>query len=268
MPESNGTFQKKKKNKGSMIQSSSLISGVPNGSNINDREEMASIQHDDAVSTDDGWSDSPENQLRSTTTTMNQQQEQLDAQQQQQQQNQLSHKETKNVRRLKLGMITVLGVSAIVAGVLSFWYLRRQEKIKFQTMFRDDASKVGQSLYGSVMDAFGTMDVLSTMMVTHANSANETWPLTTLPHYGNVVSKILSMSVAFNVWTVVLVDGTEQRLRWEEYSWNQRSFVNETLRIMNTDPAYSGKIPWNIPTYRSLHDADNNPLPYNETYVS
>jgi hypothetical protein len=182
----------------------------------------------------------------------------------QQQQQQLSQKETQSVRRLKLGMITILTVSAIVTGVLSFWYLRRTEHLKFQSMFHDDASKLGQSMYGGVIHVFGSLDLLSTMMVTHAHSANETWPLTTLPHYGIIASKILSLSAAFNIWTTMLVNGTEQRLQWEEYAWDHRSFVNETLHIMETDPAYSGEIPWNISMKQSLHD-DYNEIPYNES---
>jgi hypothetical protein len=76
----------------------------------------------------------------------------------------------------------------------------------------------------------------------------------------------LSLSATFTVWTTMLVNGTEQRMQWEEYAWDHRSFVNETLNIMETDPAYSGDIPWNISMKQSLHDG-YNVLPYNESYV-
>jgi hypothetical protein len=213
-------------------------------------------QYED-YSTDDGLSldDSKEVQLQ--LSTKHQTKDQIE-------QLQFSQKETKSVRQLRIWMIVILCSSAITAGVLSYWYLRRTEYAKFQSMFHDDASKLGQSLYGGVINAFATMDLLSTVMVTHARSANETWPLTTLPYYGNIVSKMLSMSVAINVWTVMLVDGNEQRSQWEEYAWNHRSFVNETLAIMESDPTYFGDIPWNVPMKPNLHD-DNNPLPYNES---
>jgi hypothetical protein len=41
----------------------------------------------------------------------------------------------------------------------------------------------------------------------------------------------------------MLVDGMEQRLQWEEYAWNHRSFVNETLLIQDTDQNFLEDIP-------------------------
>jgi hypothetical protein len=176
----------------------------------------------------------------------------------------LSEKETKSVGRLRIGMMLLLIISAIIAGSLSYWYLRRTEHNRFQSMFRDDASKLSQALNTNILNMFGSLDLLSTIMVTHSNAADETFPFTTIPHFANIASKLLSMSAALTLITQILVDGKKQRLKWENYAWKHRSIVNNTLEMMETDPNYYGNVPWNISTVKSLH-GDFEPVPYNES---
>jgi hypothetical protein len=52
-------------------------------------------------------------------------------------------------------MIAILCLSAITAGFLTFWYLRRTELAKFHTVFKDDASKVGQALHKNIINVLG-----------------------------------------------------------------------------------------------------------------
>jgi hypothetical protein len=180
-------------------------------------------------------------------------------------QQQLSQKETNSVRRLKTSMISILTLSAIAAGMLTYWYLHCTEYKKFQSMFEDDATKLGQSLYGNVINVLSSLDLISTLMVANARAANEEFPFTKIPSFGNIATKTLSTSIATNLWTVPLIDGLQERIRWEEYAWNHRSFINETLQTMTTDPNYYGDIPWNISMKQSLH-GDYHDIPYNESY--
>ena len=66
-------------------------------------------------------------------------------------------------------------------------------------------------------------------------------------------------------WTFLIVEA-DQRKAWEEYAWSNRYIVNETLRIMETDPNYYGPIPWDVPLKYSIH-SDYTDVPYNESYV-
>jgi hypothetical protein len=182
----------------------------------------------------------------------------------QQQHPQLSLKETKGVRRLRLGMIIILIISATAAGALSFWYLRRTEHNKFQTMFHDDAQKLNQGLRSNLLNIIASLDLLSTVTITHASGSGEKFPFTTVPHFANIASKTLSMSAAINVISHVFVDGQEQRMEWEDYAWKNQYIVNESLRIMETDPNFHGDVPWNISIIESLH-GDYDPVPYNES---
>jgi hypothetical protein len=133
---------------------------------------------------------------------------------------------------------------------------------KFVSTFEDDSLKLSQSLFAGVVNTFAALDLLSTVMVAHASAVNDSWPLTTLPHFGNIASKALSMSAAINVWSVMLVDGVEKRREWEDYAAEHLHIhVNETLHLMETDVNYGGEIPWDIPRQFTLHD-DENPVPY------
>jgi hypothetical protein len=182
------------------------------------------------------------------------------------QQPSLSQKETQNVSRLRRAVVIILVLSAATAGVLSFWYLHRAEKAKFQSSYKDYAHKVGQSMYSGVINTLATLDLLATIQVTHAASANESFPYTTLPNFANVVAKMLSRSAGINIWSVMLVNGTEARQQWETYvATKQEEHVTNTLKVMETDPNYYGAIPYEVPIVPEIHDGDLQPLPYNES---
>jgi hypothetical protein len=172
--------------------------------------------------------------------------------------------ETNDVRRGRIIVITLLLLSALSAGFF-FWSLRRSERNLFRATFNDDALKLSESLFSGVMNTFASLDLLSTVMVSHARTANDSWPFTTLPHFPIVAAKTLSMSAAVSVAATMLIDGAYQRKQWEKYAWKYgRSLVNETLHIMQTDFNYFGEIPWNVPLTYSVHD-DYNPIPYNQS---
>jgi hypothetical protein len=186
----------------------------------------------------------------------------------QQQQPALSHKETRNVVRLRRGVVIILVLSAVTAGILSFWYLHRVEQLKFESAYQDYAHKVAQSMYGGVMNTFATLDLLGTIMVTHASSANEVWPYQTLPNFANIVAKMLTGSAGITIWSMMLVNGTEERVQWEKYaSAKQADHINTTLQMMETDPNYYGTIPYDVPIVKEIHDGSLIPVPYNESYV-
>jgi hypothetical protein len=173
----------------------------------------------------------------------------------------IGSEETSSVRRGRIVVFNLLVLSAISAGFF-YWSLRRSEYKKFQITFDDDSTKLSNALFASVMNTLASMDLLSTVIVAHAKASNETWPFVTLPHFGNIASKTLSMSSAISFCTVVLVNGTLQRHRWEEYAWGKmQTTINETFQIMETDVKYQGEIAWNSTFPYMLHD-DYNPLAY------
>jgi hypothetical protein len=223
-------------------------------------DDYSSIRYDDF--TGDGLSHvstSDTNTNKNSNATNGQSQRSI-------QQPTLSQKETRNVIYLRRGVVIILVLSAATAGILSFWYLYRAEKIKFQTAYNDYAYKIGQSMYSGVLNTFATLDLLSTVMVTHAGSANETWPYTTLPNYANVVAKMLSQSAGITIWSMMLVNGTDGRQQWETYvASKQVQHVANTLGMMETDPNYYGTIPYDVPIVPEIHDGSLIPLPYNES---
>jgi hypothetical protein len=177
----------------------------------------------------------------------------------------IGQKETRDVTRLKLVVISILVASSIAVGLTTYYYIKDSEKSKFHENFNDDAFKVMQTVGASVENTFAALDLLSTTMVSHAISSNESWPFVTIPHFGNKVSKIITMSAGLSLCTTVVVEA-DQREEWEKYSWANRGIVNESLQILSTDVNYRGQIGWDVPLNPSIH-SDYGPVYYNESYV-
>jgi hypothetical protein len=177
----------------------------------------------------------------------------------------IGRKETRDVTRLKLIILSILVASAIAVGVTTFQFVRHSEISKFHENFNDDTYKVMQTIGASVENIFASFDLLSTTMVSHAISSNQSWPFVTIPHFGNKVSKIFSINAGLALCSVMIVE-SDQRTDWEDYAWANRGMVNESLRILSTDKNYRGPIPWDVPINRSIH-SNNDIVPYNESYV-
>ena len=101
---------------------------------------------------------------------------------------------------LKLTVLALLISSAITVGVVTYWYLQQSERSKFYDIYRDDATKVAQSLYSAVINTFASLDLVATAIVAHADKSNDTFPFVTFPHYANHAAKVLSMSVSISLW--------------------------------------------------------------------
>jgi hypothetical protein len=175
----------------------------------------------------------------------------------------IGRKETQAVTRLKLIVIFILVASAILVCVTTYCFVRFSERSQFSENFQEDADKVMQSIGASVENTFAAMDLFSTMMISHAISTNQSWPFVTIPHYGNKVSKMFSMSTGLSMWSMMVVE-SDQRQDWEDYAWANRGIVNESLEILSTDVNYRGPIGWDVPLERSIH-SDDGPLPLNES---
>ena len=131
---------------------------------------------------------------------------------------------------------------------------------KFRDNFTSDAIKIFEAIGSGIESSFAVLDLMSTTLVSHAQAANETWPFVTLPNYANRASKTLAISNGIALFLSVLVK-PEQRLAWEEYAWQNRWIVNESLHVMKTDSNYRGPVFWGIPLSREVYDVES--IPYN-----
>ena len=175
----------------------------------------------------------------------------------------VSKNETKWVTQLKLLVLLILVLSAITVGCGVFFYIRGSETSKFHENFTSDAIKIFEAIGSGIENSFAILDTMSTTLVSHARSTNQTWPFVILPYYANRASKILTVGAGIALYSSVLVQPNE-RLAWEEFVWENRYIlVNESNRVMATDQNYYGGINWQLPLSREIYFDDI--VPYNET---
>ena len=174
----------------------------------------------------------------------------------------LAKRETKDVFRLKILVLVFLALCTSGVACLVYFYTENQEVYQFETQFHSDANKVLDAIGDGVETTFGALDIMATMMISHAKSSNDEWPFVTLPNFANHASKIRSMSIGMLLWSAVIVS-YDNRIAWESYADENRGWVNSTIGIMETDPNYHGPLVWDGPISRPIY-GDYGPIPYNE----
>jgi hypothetical protein len=175
-------------------------------------------------------------------------------------------KETKDVVCLRFVVFLVLFVSALSVAIIVFVTIRKEEKEKFRDTYSTEVTKLFESFTISLKNMVGSLDMLSTTVVSHARDSNSTWPFVTIPDFPNRVSKHLSTGAGVILTMSVIVEPND-RLKWEEYAMNNSDIVPKALHIMETDKNCYGEVNW---TYRNepvvVEVADTyRPIPYNTT---
>lgn len=175
----------------------------------------------------------------------------------------IAKKETKDVGRLRLIVMTILLSSSLGVALTAYFFTKKTEATKFDENFKNDAYKVMESIGYSVENTFSSLDMMAIDILAQGRSLNATWPFVVIPYFANRASKFLSLCAGIYLMTNVFVKN-EQRSQWEDYSWKNREWVNDTLKIMATDPNYHGRIYEDVPVDSSIQ-SDYGPVPYNET---
>jgi hypothetical protein len=175
-------------------------------------------------------------------------------------------KETKDVVCLRFVVFLVLFVSALLVGIAVFVSIRKEERVKFEESYITEVSKLFESLTIASKNMIGSLDMLSTIVVSHARDSNSTWPFVTIPDFPNRISKQLSTGVGVALTMSVIVQ-PKDRLKWEEYAMNNSDIVPQALKIMETDKNYHGEVKWtyrNEPVVVEIAEV-SRPIPYDTT---
>jgi hypothetical protein len=179
--------------------------------------------------------------------------------------NAIGTRETKDVTRLRRVVLVVIFLSAIIVGVSVFVIILRQEKAKMDQAYDTETKKIFNSLTNGMQGLVGSLDLFSTLVVSHARSSNSKWPFVTIPDFPNHAEKLLANGVGNTLLMTVIVS-PEDRLKWEQFALNKSNIVQSALRIMETDRNYYGNVNWNysIPPM-VLNVSDFSPIPYDTT---
>ena len=126
---------------------------------------------------------------------------------------------------------------------------------EFEKFFHDDANKVLEALGARVDLTLAAVDAFVASMVSFANHTDQQWPFVTLPDFYLRASKIqaLSKAVYMTVYTLVT---EENRNAWENYTSHNNGWVNESVRMQDMDPRYTGPIIYNFTSFDVIHGDD------------
>jgi hypothetical protein len=174
----------------------------------------------------------------------------------------ISHRQTRDVRRIKLVVALVLIASAIGVALSAYLYVTWSEETQFERQFEDDSEKIFQAVRNSIDRTFGALDGLAVSLVSYARDTNKTWPFVTLPNFAIRMSKIVPFTDAFNVQIVPFVTN-ETRADWEKYAAENLGWIDEGVSAQEVWDGYHGPVVYGGTYNGNIHgDYDDVPPRY------
>jgi hypothetical protein len=177
----------------------------------------------------------------------------------------IAKNETNTVFRMKIIVYLVLLFSAIAVSTAFYFYTAGNEESQFEKRFEADANKVLDDVGSSIERTLGSFDSLAVTLVSFAHANNMSWPFVTLPNVAVTLSKILPQTNGAYI-SINPVVTPEQRKKWEEYSFENQFWVNESMAFQETWKKYSGPIIYDWTPDPVIHGIFENE-PYNLRYV-
>ena len=166
-------------------------------------------------------------------------------------QEEIAQHESRWVFRLRLLVALVLVVSTVAVVVAVHFYLTDEEEEKFESSFETSAAKVYEAIGKTLDQTLGSTDafllqyVVNTHVEEGADAAGEDqtrgWPFATMPGFALQASKLLKLSKSFQLAISHIVE-PEQRLDWENYTSQNRQWIDESLDVMEQDPDWHGPV--------------------------
>lgn len=161
--------------------------------------------------------------------------------------------EDKAVFRSRLLVVAFLAICTVAVGTLVYFDTSQREQEEMEAEFEDFASKISDSLGSSMEASVGAIDAFVVSMVSFAKYSNMTWPYVTIPDFGIRASKVRTVSKAIVLNQVVFVPKAAEE-QWNNYSMQEGPvWVDQNLRIQNSDPGYNGVKVSTFPTPTGIY---------------
>lgn len=151
----------------------------------------------------------------------------------------IAHNETIKVKQLRLMVGFVLLASAVGAACAVYYFTSSTEVSQFEDQFQEDANKVLQAMGSSMEDTKAALDVFVASIVSFARYTNQTWPFVTIPDFAIRASKVRTLSEGVGIFLQPIVT-PEERLDWEQYAYDNRYWVNESMKLQEDAEDYFG----------------------------
>jgi len=136
---------------------------------------------------------------------------------------QLAHRETRQVFRLRVLVILVLICAATAVSLVVFFITKNAERDEFRTQWYGSADKIVEAFQGIVKQKLGAISAVAVATIAHGVDHSRTWPFVTLSSFQQRSSTARKLSEALFVSINPFVHDTE-RTEWEEYVVSSDSY--------------------------------------------
>lgn len=185
----------------------------------------------------------------------------------------LAKRESTAVWGLRWLVFAVLLLSTLLVASLTYFFTKKAENDEFKASFRDNASKILDSLGSSVeqsisgatafvVNMVGDQNLVKvevfvttiqgltivhcffiqhssfSLQLSHARDSQQTWPNVTIPDFEARAQRFLSLTKTLMFMQFMLIT-PETRLGWEAYSADHgRGWVEESMEFLKTNDLY------------------------------
>jgi hypothetical protein len=175
--------------------------------------------------------------------------------------NTIGKKESQEVYKFKIIVLIILFLSAIVTATCVYVFITQKEEEQFNKQFQKNAAKVLDAVGNSIDETLIAMDSLAVDLVSYARSSHSPWPFVTMPDFGIRLAKAIPQTDAALLTLVPLVQPW-QKADWEEYTVENKYWLNETMKLQETWDGFHSPIIYNWTSsdviYTDSGDLENN----------
>lgn len=140
----------------------------------------------------------------------------------------LAHHENLAVNRSKLLVYVSLCITAVVAGIVTYWLVTQSQTRDFEAEFLTYSKEIADSSANTAKNIFGQMNALCVIFTSYSMNSNESWPNLALP---NLDQRALQTEA--NTGTEVLIFSPiikpDEVKSWENYTWHRQIMFDEDV---------------------------------------
>jgi len=150
---------------------------------------------------------------------------------------QVAEIEERNVLRSKLLVITVLALALVIMSTFTFVFINEGDNTTFESEFVSYASEIITVSQNNAKNTLENLESFSDTISSHASSSQQFWPFVTVQDFEARGTQLNSVTKAWGVHFMPLVD-FEERKEWESYSsQNYQANIMDAIQYRNYDNA-------------------------------
>ena len=157
----------------------------------------------------------------------------------------LAKNEKRALFTIRLLTFFVLLSAALALCLSVFYYTSANEQNAFETAFEEQASKLINTFSDTAMGRVKAMTGFASNIKSHARFANATWPMVSLPEFGEQAKYVTQLASIVSLVLIPVVHESD-RGQWETYSVANQGWIADELALLQqrSDPSWTRPSNW------------------------